>query len=46
MNHLHIERAGTQRDAHAATQHIMHALPNYELAGREMLGLDPGTPMV
>ncbi len=34
------------RDAHAATQHIMHALPNYELAGRVMLGLDPGTPMV
>lgn len=34
------------RDAHAATQHIMHAWPNYELAGRVMLGLDPGTPMV
>jgi alkylation response protein AidB-like acyl-CoA dehydrogenase len=34
------------RDAHAATQHVMHALPNYETAGRVMLGLDPGTPMV
>ena len=34
------------RDAHAATQHIMHALPNYELAGRVILGLDPGTPML
>jgi|CXWL01.1.fsa_nt_gi alkylation response protein AidB-like acyl-CoA dehydrogenase len=34
------------RDVHAATQHVMHALPNYEIAGRVMLGLDPGTPMV
>jgi alkylation response protein AidB-like acyl-CoA dehydrogenase len=33
------------RDAHAATQHVMHALPNYEMAGKAMLGLDPG-PMV
>jgi alkylation response protein AidB-like acyl-CoA dehydrogenase len=34
------------RDAHAATQHIMHTWPNYEVAGRVMLGLDPGSPMV
>jgi alkylation response protein AidB-like acyl-CoA dehydrogenase len=34
------------RDAHAATQHIMHAPPNYEVAGRLMLGLNPPSPMV
>ena len=34
------------RDVHATTQHVMHALPNYEVAGKVMLGLDPGTPMV
>ena len=34
------------RDAHTATQHVMHAPPNYEVAGKVMLGLDPGTPMV
>ena len=28
------------RDAHAATQHVMLAPPNYEPAGRAMLGLD------
>ena len=30
------------RDAHTATQHVMHALPNYETAGKALLGLDPG----
>jgi alkylation response protein AidB-like acyl-CoA dehydrogenase len=34
------------RDVHAATQHIMLAPPNYETAGRVMLGLDPGSPLV
>jgi alkylation response protein AidB-like acyl-CoA dehydrogenase len=28
------------RDAHAATQHVMLAPPNYEPAGRALLGLD------
>jgi hypothetical protein len=32
------------RDVHAATQHIAVATSNYELAGRVLLGLDPGTP--
>ena len=32
------------RDIHAATQHIGLAAGNYELAGRVLLGLDPGTP--
>jgi len=31
------------RDIHAATQHIGLAPSNYELAGRVLLGLDPGT---
>ena len=30
------------RDAHAATQHVMLAPPNYETAGKALLGLDPG----
>jgi alkylation response protein AidB-like acyl-CoA dehydrogenase len=34
------------RDAHAATQHIMLAPNNYEVAGRLMLGLPPSSPMV
>lgn len=34
------------RDAHAATQHVMLAPPNYEVAGRVMLGLDPPSPFV
>ena len=34
------------RDAHTATQHVMHAPPNYEIGGRLLLGLEPGTPMV
>ena len=34
------------RDARAATQHIMLAPPNYETAGRLMLGLPPASPMV
>ena len=32
------------RDVHAATQHIAVATSNYELSGRVLLGLDPGTP--
>jgi alkylation response protein AidB-like acyl-CoA dehydrogenase len=31
------------RDVHAATQHIAVATSNYEIAGRVLLGLDPGT---
>jgi alkylation response protein AidB-like acyl-CoA dehydrogenase len=34
------------RDVHVTTQHIMHAPPNYETAGRLMLGLEPASPMV
>ncbi len=32
------------RDVHATTQHIGTHDTNYELAGRVLLGLDPGTP--
>lgn len=32
------------RDVHATTQHIGTNAGNYELAGRVLLGLDPGTP--
>ena len=32
------------RDIHAATQHILSSSMNYELAGRVLFGLDPGTP--
>jgi alkylation response protein AidB-like acyl-CoA dehydrogenase len=32
------------RDIHAATQHIGLTVNNYELAGRVLFGLDPGTP--
>lgn len=32
------------RDIHAATQHIGLNATGYELAGRVLLGLDPGTP--
>jgi indole-3-acetate monooxygenase len=32
------------RDVHAATQHIAVATSNYEMSGRVLLGLDPGTP--
>jgi alkylation response protein AidB-like acyl-CoA dehydrogenase len=31
------------RDVHATTQHIGTQAVNYELAGRVLLGLDPGT---
>jgi len=31
------------RDVHAATQHIAVATSNYEMSGRVLLGLDPGT---
>jgi len=31
------------RDVHAATQHIAVATANYEIGGRVLLGLDPGT---
>ncbi|MDP9238211.1 MAG: acyl-CoA dehydrogenase family protein [Chloroflexota bacterium] len=34
------------RDAHAATQHVMLAPANYEVAGRVLLGLAPSSPMV
>lgn len=30
------------RDVHVATQHVMVAKPTYEVAGRVLLGLDPG----
>lgn len=32
------------RDVHAATQHIGLVPHNFEIAGRVLLGLDPGTP--
>jgi len=32
------------RDVHAATQHIAVASGNYEIGGRVLLGLNPGTP--
>jgi alkylation response protein AidB-like acyl-CoA dehydrogenase len=32
------------RDVHVAVQHIGLTTNNYELAGRVLLGLDPGTP--
>ena len=32
------------RDVHATTQHIGTNASNYELAGRVLFGLDPGTP--
>lgn len=32
------------RDIHAATQHIGLSVNTYEVAGRVLLGLDPGTP--
>jgi indole-3-acetate monooxygenase len=32
------------RDVHAATQHIGLTTNNYELAGRVLFGIDPGTP--
>ncbi|MGO9846689.1 MAG: hypothetical protein ACLPKT_08850 [Methylocella sp.] len=31
------------RDIHAATQHIGLTTNNYELAGRVLFGVDPGT---
>ena len=34
------------RDAHAVTQHFMVSSSNYEVAGRVMMGLDPGTPLL
>jgi hypothetical protein len=32
------------RDVHAATQHIAVVENNFEIAGRVLFGLDPGTP--
>lgn len=32
------------RDVHATTQHVGIASSNFELSGRVLLGLDPGTP--
>jgi indole-3-acetate monooxygenase len=32
------------RDVHATTQHIGTQATNFEIAGRVLLGLDPGTP--
>jgi alkylation response protein AidB-like acyl-CoA dehydrogenase len=32
------------RDTHAVTQHMAVSAINYELSGRVLLGLDPGTP--
>jgi indole-3-acetate monooxygenase len=32
------------RDVHATTQHVGIAASNFELSGRVLLGLDPGTP--
>jgi hypothetical protein len=31
---------------HAVTQHFVVAATNYEVAGRVLLGLDPGTPVI
>ncbi len=33
------------RDVHVATQHVMVAQPTYEVVGRVLLGMDPGTPL-
>ncbi len=32
------------RDVHAATQHLSVSAIHYELAGRMLLGLEPGAP--
>jgi alkylation response protein AidB-like acyl-CoA dehydrogenase len=32
------------RDVHATTQHVGIASVNFEISGRVLLGLDPGTP--
>ena len=34
------------RDVHTMTQHVMLSPARYEIAGRVMLGLDPGAPMI
>jgi len=34
------------RDVHVATQHVMVAKPTYEVAGRVLLGLDPGNELL
>jgi hypothetical protein len=34
------------RDAHTAAAHVWVAPDNFELAGRLLLGLDPGSPTI
>jgi hypothetical protein len=34
------------RDVHTAAAHVWVAPDNYELAGRLLLGLDPGSPTI
>lgn len=34
------------RDMHAITQHFIMAASNYEVVGRILMGLDPGTPAI
>ena len=34
------------RDMHAITQHFIIASSNYEIVGRIMMGLEPGTPAI
>jgi alkylation response protein AidB-like acyl-CoA dehydrogenase len=34
------------RDVNAVTQHFMVSSSNYETAGRVLMGLDPGTPLI
>jgi hypothetical protein len=34
------------RDMHAFTQHFIVASSNYEVVGRILFGLDPGTPVI
>jgi alkylation response protein AidB-like acyl-CoA dehydrogenase len=34
------------RDLHTMTQHIILSPARYEIAGRVLLGLDPGSPVI
>ncbi len=34
------------RDVNAVTQHFVVAPSNFEVVGRVMMGLDPGTPII
>lgn len=43
-NRLESPLQRSSRDVHAATQHIAVVDHNFEIAGRVLVGLDPGTP--